>query len=198
VTAGELAGHVRVLIGLAEARTGARRAVRGLSPLGFSALPSRIPQGPAGSRLWSAQVEQLPLRSRREIGGLVMRPDLKDADHNARLPRTDYRQDTAVEAGGPAPSVAPNPTRSPRSASESGLNERLGRLLLQKRGPDAVMLVVLSLALFFGLIGLAVHFLWIVAIIVMALGLGFVVADSRRDRIDIANRRTEEAAADRM
>jgi hypothetical protein len=59
------------------------------------------------------------------------------------------------------------------------------------------MLVVLSLALFFGLIGLAVHFLWIVAIIVMALGLGFIVADSRRDRIDIANQHTEREHADR-
>jgi len=55
------------------------------------------------------------------------------------------------------------------------------------------MLVVLSLALFFGLIGLAVHFLWIVAIVVMALGLGFIVADTRRDRSDIANDRTERA-----
>jgi len=127
-----------------------------------------------------------------------MRPDLKDADTNNRPPRTDYRQDTAEEAAAPAPSVAPQPVASPRSASETRLNERLARLLLQKRGPDAVMLVVLSLALFFGLIGLAVHFLWIVAIIVMALGLGFVVADSRRDRIDIANRRTEEGAVDRM
>ena len=65
--------------------------------------------------------------------------------------------------------------------------ERLGRLLLQKKGPDAVMLVVLAAALLFGLIGFAAHFLWIVAIIVMALGLGFAVADSRRNRIDIAN-----------
>jgi hypothetical protein len=97
----------------------------------------------------------------------------------------------------PVPSVAPNPARSPRSAVEFRLNERLGRLLLQKKGPDAVMLVVLSLALFFGLIGLAVHFLWIVAIIVMALGLGFIVADSRRDRIDIANQHTEREHADR-
>ncbi|HXR70791.1 hypothetical protein [Actinocrinis sp.] len=73
------------------------------------------------------------------------------------------------------------------------MSERLGRLLVQRRGPDTVMLVVLSLALFFGLIGLAVHFLWIVAIVVMALGLGFIVADTRRDRIDIANDRTERA-----
>jgi hypothetical protein len=122
-----------------------------------------------------------------------MRPDLRDSNHDVRPPRVSYRLDTAVDAGGPVPSVAPKPVQSPRSASESRLSERLGRLLVQRRGPDTVMLVVLSLALFFGLIGLAVHFLWIVAIVVMALGLGFIVADTRRDRIDIANDRTERA-----
>ncbi len=53
-------------------------------------------------------------------------------------------------------------------------------MLGQKRGPDAVIVGVLCAALFFGLIGLAVHFPRIVAIIVMALGLGYTVADSRR------------------
>lgn len=127
-----------------------------------------------------------------------MRPDLKNFDNDARLSGAEYRQDTAVngdtpEVGVPSHSVAP-----PRSASEARRNERLGRLLLQKKGPDAVMLVVLSVALFFGLIGLAVHFLWIVAILVMALGLGFTVADGRRNRIDVANERTERAAADQQ
>jgi len=64
-------------------------------------------------------------------------------------------------------------------------------LLSQKRGPDAVMLSALSVALLCGVIGFAVHFMWVVAIIVMALALGFVVADSRRNRIDIANQRDE-------
>jgi hypothetical protein len=125
-----------------------------------------------------------------------MRPDLKDLDNDARLPLTDHRLDTAVNAEGPVPGVAPKLAPPPRSGAESRLNDRLGRLLLQKKGPDAVMLVVLSVALFSGLIGLAVHFLWIVSIIVMALGLGFIVADSRRDRIDIANQRTERARTD--
>ena len=44
--------------------------------------------------------------------------------------------------------------------SESQLNERLGRLLRQRKGPDAVMLGVLSVALFCGLVGFAVHFKW--------------------------------------
>jgi Flp pilus assembly protein TadB len=81
--------------------------------------------------------------------------------------------------------------RSLASPSEIRLNERLARVLGQKRGPDAVIIGVLCAALFFGLIGLAVHFLWVVAIIVMALGLGYTVANSRRDRIDVVNQRAE-------
>jgi hypothetical protein len=49
---------------------------------------------------------------------------------------------------------------------------------------------VLCAAMLFGLIGLAAHFLWIVAII-MALGLGYTVANSRRDRIDVINQQAE-------
>jgi uncharacterized membrane protein len=53
------------------------------------------------------------------------------------------------------------------------------------------MLGVLSLALVLGLLGLAVHVLWIVAIIVMALGLGFAAANRRRDRLDAVNQRAD-------
>jgi uncharacterized membrane protein len=55
------------------------------------------------------------------------------------------------------------------------------------------MVGVLSDALVLGLIGLAVHVLWVVAIIVMALGLGFIVANRRRDRMDVVNQRAEDA-----
>jgi hypothetical protein len=61
-------------------------------------------------------------------------------------------------------------------------------MISQKKGPDAVMVGVLVAALIFGLIGLAWHVLWVVAIIVMALGLGFAVANGRRDRMDVINR----------
>ena len=56
------------------------------------------------------------------------------------------------------------------------------------------MLVVLSAALIFGLIGFAVHALWVVAIIVIviALGLGYTAANSRRDRTDAVNQRQED------
>ncbi len=80
---------------------------------------------------------------------------------------------------------------SPRSRSESRLNERLARLLSQKKGPDAAIVAVLSAALFFGLLGFALHSLWVVAIIAMALGLGFTLANSRRNRIDVVNQRAE-------
>ena len=50
---------------------------------------------------------------------------------------------------------------------------------------------VLSIAMVLGLVGFAFHVLWVVAIIVMALGLGFTVANIRRDRIDLVNQRAE-------
>ena len=122
-----------------------------------------------------------------------MRPALKDTDTNAEQPRVEYRQTTEVNGSSTARSASPSPARLLHSGAEHRLNERLGRLLRQRKGPDAVMLGVLSVALFFGLIGFAAHFLWIVAILVMALGLGFIIADSRRDRIDLANQRSEKA-----
>ena len=64
-------------------------------------------------------------------------------------------------------------------------------MLSQKKGPDLVMVTVLSVALFL-VCRLALHVLWVVAIIVMALGLGFTFANSRRNRIDVVNQRAEE------
>lgn len=55
------------------------------------------------------------------------------------------------------------------------------------------MVGVLCVAIVLGLLGLAVHALWVVAIIVMALGLGFALANRRRDRIDVVNRHAEDA-----
>ena len=108
--------------------------------------------------------------------------------HTEGPPETGADERSAL-AGGQAEQAASSPHRpiSPGPSSETRFDERLGRLLGQKKGPDAVMLSVLSVALLLGLIGLAVHFIWIVAIIVMALGLGFTVANSRRDRIDVTN-----------
>jgi hypothetical protein len=123
-----------------------------------------------------------------------MRPVPKDT--NAEPPRVEHRQTTEVNGNNAPQNAPPRPARPLHPAAESRLNERLGRLLRQRKGPDAVMLGVLSVALFCGLVGFAVHFLWIVAVIVLALGLGFIIADSRRDRIDIANQRSEKADSD--
>jgi lysylphosphatidylglycerol synthetase-like protein (DUF2156 family) len=85
------------------------------------------------------------------------------------------------------------PVKSAVPPSQSRLNERFARVLRQKKGPDAVMVGVLCVALVLGLVGLAVHVLWVAAIIVMALGLGFALANRRRDRIDVVNRRADDA-----
>lgn len=83
--------------------------------------------------------------------------------------------------------------KSAASLSQSRLNERFARVLRQKKGPDAVMVGVLCVALVLGVVGLALHVLWVAAIIVMALGLGFALANRRRDRIDVVNRRADDA-----
>jgi hypothetical protein len=54
-----------------------------------------------------------------------------------------------------------------------------------------MMVAVLSVALLLGPIGLAVHVLWTVGIIVIALGLGFAAANRRRDRLDVVNKRAD-------
>ncbi len=51
------------------------------------------------------------------------------------------------------------------------------------------MVAVLSAALLFSLVGFALHVLWVVAILVLALGLGYVVANARQDRRDVVDRR---------
>jgi hypothetical protein len=114
-----------------------------------------------------------------------------DAQGDDRLAGPEPRK-----AGEPAGGAKPlpdstQPGGSLRSDRESRLNERIRRLLSQRRGPDAVMASVLCVALICGAIGFAADFMWIVAMIVMALGLGFVFADSRRNRIDVANQRAE-------
>jgi hypothetical protein len=80
----------------------------------------------------------------------------------------------------------------PDSSPESRGNARTARLLGQKAGPESVMAGVLVVALLLGLIGFAVHALWIASCIVMALGLGFATANRRRDRLDVINRRADQ------
>jgi hypothetical protein len=70
----------------------------------------------------------------------------------------------------------------PPTRSKSQFYDGLASSLNSSKAPNNLIVGVLSVALFLGLIGFALHVLWVVAIIVMALGLGFTVANSRRDR----------------
>ena len=74
------------------------------------------------------------------------------------------------------------PTRSPEA-------RRISSLLSERRVSSAAMAAVLSVALLFGLVGFAFRTLWIVAIIAIALGLGYVLANARQDRRDVIDRR---------
>jgi len=54
--------------------------------------------------------------------------------------------------------------------ARSSETRRIHSLLGQRRASDVVMVIILSVALLAGLIGFAVHVLWIVAIVVLASG----------------------------
>jgi len=72
-------------------------------------------------------------------------------------------------------------------------SRRVSSLLVERRVSGAAMVAVLSVALLFGLFGFAFHTLWIVTIVVLALGLGYVVANARQDRIEVVEQRQEDA-----
>jgi general stress protein CsbA len=55
-------------------------------------------------------------------------------------------------------------------------------LVVERRVSGTAMLVVLSIALLCGIFGFVFHTLWVVTIVVLALGLGYVVANARQDR----------------
>jgi len=94
---------------------------------------------------------------------------------------------------GTLPATPTQSTRGTRQTREGRrLTQRISLLLGQRTSLSQVMLVVLSAALILGLIGFAVHALWIVAVIVIALGLGYIAANSRRDRTDAVNQRQED------
>jgi Flp pilus assembly protein TadB len=91
----------------------------------------------------------------------------------------------------PAPSTPLS--RDTRQTPEGHrLIQRISLLLGQRTSLSRVMLVVLTAALIFGLIGFAAHALWVVAIIIIAIGLGYLAANSRRDRGDAVNQRQED------
>jgi Flp pilus assembly protein TadB len=102
-----------------------------------------------------------------------------------------------VATNTPAAATKPSRVRQPSKLSRHTPEgrrptQRISLLLGQRTSLSRVMLSVLSVALILGLIGFAAHALWVVTIIVMALGLGYVIANSRRDRADSVNQRQED------
>jgi Flp pilus assembly protein TadB len=94
---------------------------------------------------------------------------------------------------GTPPATPTHQTRGTRQTPEGRrLTQRISLLLGQRTSLSQVMLVVLSAALILGLIGFAAHVLWVVAVIVIALGLGYTAANSRRDHTDAVNQRQED------
>ena len=69
---------------------------------------------------------------------------------------------------------------------------RISSLLVERRVSGVAMIIVMAVALLFGLIGFAIHMLWIVAIVVLALGLGYVVANGRNDHLEAVTARAED------
>jgi hypothetical protein len=91
------------------------------------------------------------------------------------------------------PSRVRQPSQAARQVLEGRrLTQRISLLLGQRTSLSRVMMTVLSVALILGLIGFAAHVLWVVTIIVMAVGLGYLIANSRRDGTESVNQRQED------
>jgi len=77
-------------------------------------------------------------------------------------------------------------TRSPDS-------RRISSLLVERRVSGVAMIAVLAIALFFGLIGFALHVFWVAAVIVLALGFGYVLPNGRQDRVEVLSQRRQNS-----
>jgi type IV secretory pathway VirB2 component (pilin) len=115
------------------------------------------------------------------------------------LPERTEKTASTVNLNHRDPAQGTSPTTSTHSSRANRQTpagqrpmQRISHLLGQRTGLSRVMLVVLTGALIFGLIGFAAHIMWVVAIIIIALGLGYVAAGSRRDRTDAVNQRQED------
>jgi Flp pilus assembly protein TadB len=102
----------------------------------------------------------------------------------------DLNGDASSQAAPPA--TPTQPTRRTQTPEGLRLTQRISLLLGQRTSLSQVMLVVLTAALTLGLIGFAVHVLWVVVVILIALALGYTAANSRRDRTDAVNQRQED------
>ena len=99
--------------------------------------------------------------------------------------RSDVPQRTVATSS--SPSLGTGQTPEGRR-----LIQRIALLLGERTSLSRVMLIVLTAALIFGLIGFAAHALWVVAVITIAIGLGYLAANTRRDAamLSISGKRT--------
>jgi hypothetical protein len=74
-------------------------------------------------------------------------------------------------------------------------SRRNSSLLLERRTSGVVMIAVLAIAFISGLIGFAIHLAWVVAVVTMALGLGYVLANGRKERVESLARRENSDGA---
>jgi hypothetical protein len=72
-------------------------------------------------------------------------------------------------------------------------SRRISSLLVERRVSEVAMIAVLAMALLFGLIGFALHVFWVASVVVLALGLGYVLANGRQDRVEVLNRRQQNS-----
>jgi uncharacterized membrane protein len=72
-------------------------------------------------------------------------------------------------------------------------SRRVSTLLVERKVSGTAMAAILFTALMFGLFGFIFNTLWIVSIVLLALGLGYVVANARQDRREVADRRLDDA-----
>ena len=79
-----------------------------------------------------------------------------------------------------------------QSRTARRLTHRHSVQLSQQTSPSQVMMTVTSVALILGLIGIGPHLLWIITIVVMGLGLGYVSANTRLDRGGSVNQPQED------
>jgi Flp pilus assembly protein TadB len=74
----------------------------------------------------------------------------------------------------------------------SSETRRIHSLLGQRQVSDVVMVLILFVAFLAGLVGFLIHVLWVVAVVVLALGLGYAVANARQDRRESIDRHLED------
>ena len=77
-------------------------------------------------------------------------------------------------------------------ALRSQQSRRISSLLVERRVSGVAMVAVMATALLCGIIGFAFHPFWIFAIVVLALGLGYVVANARQNQIDVVARSEDD------